>query len=339
MFAPAHHAATRYVIPVRSELAVRTIFNFLGPLTNPAGARRQLIGVSDAALPGDDRRRARAAGTRSCAGRVVSDDGLDEMSTSAPTTVVEVDGTTLARYEVTPEDVGLAAASPRGAIAGGTPEDNAAIDAVDPRRERGARRATSRCSTRARRSTPPAAPTICRAGVDAAAEAAIDDGAAAPGRSTRYVAPEPGPGRGRRMSVLDRIVDDDAAGRRGAAARRPAGRRWSSALAGARPTTGRSPRRWSRPGISVIAEHKRRSPSAGVDPRGRDGRPRSSQAYERGGAAALSILTEGRHFGGTLDDLREARAASRPADPAQGLHRRPLPGVRGGGRRTPTRSC
>src|SRR6058998_3130969 len=88
MFAPAHHQATRYVVPVRRELAVRTIFNFLGPLTNPAGATRQLIGVSDAAYL------ERVAGALGMLGTdhalvVAGEDGVDEVSISAPTTVVE----------------------------------------------------------------------------------------------------------------------------------------------------------------------------------------------------------------------------------------------------------
>ncbi len=124
MFAPAHHQATRYVVPVRKQLAVRTIFNFLGPLTNPAGARRQLIGVSDASYL------ERMAGALARLGvdraLVVSGaDGLDEMSTSAPTHVVEVNGDAIERYEVTAADHGLAEADPR-AVAGGTPSANAA---------------------------------------------------------------------------------------------------------------------------------------------------------------------------------------------------------------------
>ena len=109
------------------------------------------------------------------------------------------------------------------------------------------------------------------------------------------------------MNVLDRIVDDtrDEVARRresvplarleAAIGQRPEGRPFQEAL--------------TRPGISLIAEHKRRSPSAGVI---REGSTVTEivQAYERGGAAALSILTESRHFGGSLDDLREARAAS-----------------------------
>src|SRR3954469_4197517 len=125
MFAPAHHAATRFVVPARKELAVRTIFNFLGPLTNPAGARRQVIGVSDAGyldvLAG-------ALARLGCDRALVvsSADGLDEMSTSAPTHVVEVDGDELRRYDVSPADVGLAEAPPE-AISGGGPAANAAV--------------------------------------------------------------------------------------------------------------------------------------------------------------------------------------------------------------------
>lgn len=125
MFAPAHHQATRFVVPVRKELAVRTIFNVLGPLTNPAGARRQVIGVADPAILGT------MAGALAQLGVdralvVSSEDGLDELSTAAPTHVVEVSGAAIQRWTVAPEDVGLARAAPE-ALAGGTPEENAAI--------------------------------------------------------------------------------------------------------------------------------------------------------------------------------------------------------------------
>src|SRR5205814_1586133 len=91
MFAPAHHQATRFVVPVRKALGVRTVFNLLGPLTNPAGATRQLIGVSDPAQLD------LVAGALALLGVqralvVSSDDGLDEMSTAGSTHVVEVTG-------------------------------------------------------------------------------------------------------------------------------------------------------------------------------------------------------------------------------------------------------
>jgi anthranilate phosphoribosyltransferase len=125
MFAPAHHGATRHVIPVRKELAVRTIFNFLGPLTNPAGATRQVIGVSDPAfLDTIAGALARLGAVKALV--VSSEDGLDEMSTAGITTVVEVDGSEIHSYALAPEDVGLR----RGRyedVAGGPPEDNAAV--------------------------------------------------------------------------------------------------------------------------------------------------------------------------------------------------------------------
>jgi anthranilate phosphoribosyltransferase len=123
MFAPAHHGATRFVIPVRKELAVRTIFNFLGPLTNPAGATRQVIGVSDPAfLEVIAGALARLGAKKALV--VSSSDGLDELSTAGATRVVEVDGGALRSYEVTPEEVGLDR-SVYEDIAGGPPDANA----------------------------------------------------------------------------------------------------------------------------------------------------------------------------------------------------------------------
>ena len=125
MFAPSHHPAMKHVVPVRKELAVRTIFNFLGPLTNPAGATRQLIGVSD--------RRfldivAGALGELGCDHALVvsSDDGLDELSVSGPTRMVELRDGHITPHEISPESVGLRTA-PQDAVAAGTPEKNAGI--------------------------------------------------------------------------------------------------------------------------------------------------------------------------------------------------------------------
>jgi anthranilate phosphoribosyltransferase len=125
MFAPAHHQATRYVVPVRRELAVRTIFNMLGPLTNPAGARRQLIGVSDPAFL-ERMARALAALGVDRALLVAGDDGLDEVSASAPTHVVEVNGEDVSAYVLSPGDAGI---DPRRVLdaPGGAPAENAAV--------------------------------------------------------------------------------------------------------------------------------------------------------------------------------------------------------------------
>jgi anthranilate phosphoribosyltransferase len=174
MFAPAHHAATRYVVPVRKELAVRTIFNFLGPLTNPAGARRQLIGVSD---PDYLERMAGALARLGCdrALLVSSEDGLDEMSTSAPTHVVEVNGDAIQRYVVSPADVGLPVAR-FDEVRGGTPDVNAATTRAILQGEDGARRDLAILNAGAAIYAGGRADSLGE-GVDAAREA-VDSGAA-----------------------------------------------------------------------------------------------------------------------------------------------------------------
>jgi anthranilate phosphoribosyltransferase len=123
MFAPRHHAAMKHVVPVRKELAVRTIFNFLGPLTNPAGASRQLLGVSDRHY---QETIAEALVGLGCERALVvhGDDGLDELTITGRTRVIEVvDGGT-EEWFADPEELGLPTA-PLDAVAGGEPAENA----------------------------------------------------------------------------------------------------------------------------------------------------------------------------------------------------------------------
>jgi anthranilate phosphoribosyltransferase len=139
MFAPAHHQATRFVVPVRRELAVRTIFNLLGPLTNPAGATRQLIGVADAGFLETIAGALGRLGVRRAL-VVAGEDGLDEVSTSAATQVVEVNGEDLIRYTLTPQDVGIELADPSDPLlGGGSPLQNAEVTQAVFAGEQGAR--------------------------------------------------------------------------------------------------------------------------------------------------------------------------------------------------------
>jgi len=126
MYAPAFHPAMRYAGPVRRDIGVRTAFNLLGPLTNPAGATRQVMGVGDPLLAGKLARVLALLGTRHAL-VVHGQEGLDEISLVGPTTVHEVRaGEDVTTYTITPEQFGLTRVLP-AALAGGTVEENVAI--------------------------------------------------------------------------------------------------------------------------------------------------------------------------------------------------------------------
>ncbi|GAB4230953.1 MAG: anthranilate phosphoribosyltransferase [Methyloligellaceae bacterium] len=126
MFAPAHHSAMRHVAPVRAELGIRTIFNLLGPLANPAGVRRQVIGVfsRDWVVP--------LAEVCEQLGSehvwvVHGSDGLDELTTTGPTFVAELRDGRISSYEVVPADAGLPQAAPADLLGDDAQANAAAI--------------------------------------------------------------------------------------------------------------------------------------------------------------------------------------------------------------------
>jgi anthranilate phosphoribosyltransferase len=127
MYAPAFHPAMRFVGPTRREIGIRTVFNILGPLTNPAGARHQLIGVGH---PGIAHKLASALSRLGSARAILvhAEEGLDELGLSGPSTVTEFDANAggVRTYSISPGDVGLAAA-PSGSLAGGDVDENTRI--------------------------------------------------------------------------------------------------------------------------------------------------------------------------------------------------------------------
>jgi len=125
LFAQNYHIAMKYVGPIRRELAIRTVFNILGPLTNPAGAKMELMGVYDAELVEPLAQVLCNLGVRS-AMVVHGGDGLDEISLSAPTLVCEVKDGWTRSYTIAPEQFGFKRCEP-AALRGGAPAENARI--------------------------------------------------------------------------------------------------------------------------------------------------------------------------------------------------------------------
>jgi anthranilate phosphoribosyltransferase len=126
MFAPLHHRAMKHLMPVRRGLGIRTVINLLGPLTNPAGAKRQLIGVSSADYLEPVGGALAALGAERAL-LVHGEDGLDELTVTGNTSLVEVaEGKAGSAFSVAPEHFGLGR-WPAASLAGGEPADNAAI--------------------------------------------------------------------------------------------------------------------------------------------------------------------------------------------------------------------
>lgn len=129
MFAPSHHPAMRHVGPARSEMGVRTLFNLLGPQSNPAGVRRYLLGVYSQQWV-EPVAAALLANRAIKAWVVHSSEGLDELSTSGTNFVAQIADGDLRSFELNPEQVGLKLTDPKDLL-GGTPEENAlAIQAL-----------------------------------------------------------------------------------------------------------------------------------------------------------------------------------------------------------------
>ena len=125
MFAPRYHPAMRHAAPVRREIGIRTVFNVLGPLANPAGVRRMLLGVPSPAL-GDKIAHVLSELGTDHALVVYGEDGLDEISPSGPTLTWEVRGASVREGRIDPKELGVAQAR-RDEIVGGDPAKNAAM--------------------------------------------------------------------------------------------------------------------------------------------------------------------------------------------------------------------
>jgi indole-3-glycerol phosphate synthase len=309
MFAPNHHSAMKHVAPVRKELGVRTIFNILGPLTNPAGAPNILMGVFHPDLVGIQVRALQRLGTEHAL-VVYGRDGMDEVSLGAATLVGELKNGEISEYEIHPEDFGLPMASNR-ALKVETPEQSRAMLMGVLDNQPGAARDIVMLNAGVALYAANVAATMKeghregprRGGIgrrqDAAGAVCRGDAGAGGLNHVRH----PGQDRGRQ-----------ARGNRRGPRKRPlaAVRADAESRVLTRDFTGALRARIAAGQAAVIAEVKKASPSKGV--LRADFIPADiAQSYAEGdgktSAACLSVLTDRQFFQGSVDFLKQARAS------------------------------
>ena len=315
LFAPLLHSAMKHVLGPRREIGQRTIFNILGPLTNPARADVQVLGVYRPELT---ETLARVLGRLGCrSGFVVHGlDGCDEISISGPSRLTRVQGERTTTFELSPEEAGLSRAAP-GAVRGGDAARNAALTRAVLSGENGPCRDMVLLNAAAVFVAAGLAPDF-RDGAALAAQT-IDSGRAlAKLEALIAVGREPAPrgrARGRTSgavgTVLDRIMAvkaEEVARLKGSGAAAEIRARAEATAKAADPGRDFLGALGKSPGRTIIAEIKKASPSAGPFPLAGPVEERA-RAYGRGGAAALSVLTDRRFFGGGLEDLVQAHRA------------------------------